>query len=71
MGMEALETVISYWEDALRASQSRSNAQNLLSTVEEAEFKKMLESILEGAYQLQVSSRLKNWKYPLPLNHRC
>lgn len=56
MGMEALETVISYWEDALRASQSNSNPQNLLTTVEEAEFKKMLESILEGAYQIQVST---------------
>ena len=58
MGMEALETVVGYWEDALNAYQSRQTGkQRLLTTSEEAEFTKMLENILEAAYQLQV------WKY--------
>jgi hypothetical protein len=86
MGMEALETVVGYWEDALNAYQvtskrmivhqimiylienqsngiklviscSKANQnvkQRLLTTSEEAEFTKMLENILEAAYQLQV-----------------
>ena len=53
--MEALETVVGYWEDALNAYQSSQNSkQKLLTTSEEAEFTKMLENILESAYQLQV-----------------
>jgi len=63
--MEALETVISYWEDALKASQSNTNAERLFTDVEESEFRKMLESILEGAYQIQVTAisdlELCNW----------
>ena len=56
MGMEALETVVGYWEDALNAYQSSQNSkQKLLTTSEEAEFTKMLENILESAYQLQVN----------------
>jgi hypothetical protein len=55
MGMEALETVVGYWEDALNAYQANANSkQKLLTTSEEAEFTKMLENILESAYQLQV-----------------
>ena len=54
--MEALETVVGYWEDALNAYQSSQNSkQKLLTTSEEAEFTKMLENILESAYQLQVN----------------
>lgn len=53
MGMEALETVVGYWEDALSAYQS-GGKHKLLTTSEEAEFTKMLETILEAAYQLQV-----------------
>ena len=63
MGMEALETVVGYWEDALTAyndsrsrpsdSRARPNQKSLLSP-EETEFTRLLESILDGAYQLQV-----------------
>jgi hypothetical protein len=56
MGMEALETVVGYWEDALNGYQS-SGRHKFLSTSEEAEFSKMLETILEAAYQLQVTSK--------------
>ena len=53
--MEALETVVGYWEDALNAYQANQNSKHkLLTTSEEAEFTKMLENILESAYQLQV-----------------
>jgi len=62
MGMEALETVVGYWEDALTAyndsrsrpsdSRARPNQKSLLSP-EETEFTRLLESILDGAYQLQ------------------
>ena len=59
MGMEALETVASYWEDAL-ATYNRPGGQGgvaalgVLVTAEEAEFVRMLEALLEAAYQLQV-----------------
>jgi len=61
MGMEALETVVGYWEDALAAynasrpnpdSRARPNQKSLVSP-EETEFTRLLESILDGAYQLQ------------------
>ena len=56
MGMEALETVISYWEDALQAYQPANGGHNnYLTTAEEAKFMRLLENILEGAFQLQVS----------------
>ena len=64
MGTEALETVIGYWEDALNAYRSNSIAAAsdkdapppppMLTTAEETVFVRMLENILEGAYQLQV-----------------
>ena len=54
MGMEALETVVGYWEDALNAYHT-GGKHKLLTTSEEAEFTKMLETILEAAYQLQVN----------------
>jgi len=61
MGMEALETVVGYWEDALTAynasrpnpdSRARPNQKSLVSP-EETEFTRLLENILDGAYQLQ------------------
>lgn len=60
MGMEALETVISYWEDALQAYQPPTGAPNnigMLTTAEETRFIRLLENILEGAFQLQVRTR--------------
>ena len=57
MGMEALETVVGYWEDALSAynrPMGPVGKNNLvLTSPEEAEFIKLLENILEGAYSLQ------------------
>ncbi len=65
MGMEALETVVGYWEDALGAYRSVDENQKskgkkppplALTTAEETNFMRLLESILEGAYQLQEES---------------
>jgi hypothetical protein len=58
MGMEALETVVGYWEDALASYQQPAlNGKNhVLTTAEEAAFIKMLENILEAAYTLQEES---------------
>ena len=62
MGMEALETVVGYWEDALAAyntvhTKGNNNKQPMRKSIvspEETEFTKLLEDILDGAYQLQV-----------------
>lgn len=56
MGMEALETVIGYWEDALAAYPT--SKQLALTTAEEAEFIKSIEEILEAAYLLQDKSEM-------------
>jgi len=57
MGMEALETVIGYWEDALAAYNP--TATNLvLTTSEETMFIKSIEDILEAAYELQGNSEM-------------
>ena len=56
MGMEALETVVGYWEDALAAYQPQNGRNHVLTTAEEAAFVKMLENILEAAYNLQEES---------------
>jgi len=56
MGMEALETVVGYWEDALaayNAHKPNNKRQKTLTSPEETEFTRMLENILDGAYQLQ------------------
>ncbi|XP_059098175.1 mitoguardin-like [Tigriopus californicus] len=54
MGMEALETVTSYWEDALSAYHPSSEPlRNALTTSDETKFMHMLENLLECAYQLQ------------------
>jgi hypothetical protein len=55
MGMEALETVIGYWEDALGAY-SPASRQLELTTAEEAQFVRSIEEILEAAYLLQDNS---------------
>ena len=57
MGMEALETVISYWEDALAAYNPTAN-NLMLTTAEETEFIRSLEDILEAAFQLQETSEM-------------
>lgn len=56
MGLEAMETVVSYWEDALSAYHPPAAAGDKrasLPSPEEAEFTRKLENILEGAYLLQ------------------
>jgi len=55
MGMEALETVIGYWEDAL-AAYNPSATSLVLTTSEESEFIQSVEEILDMAYQLQEMS---------------
>lgn len=56
MGMEALETVIGYWEDAL-AQHSTSATLSLMSP-EDSEFCRELHNILDVAYALQEQSEL-------------
>lgn len=55
MGMEALETVIGYWEDALSAyhPSNKEPLRNALTTSDETKFMHMLDNLLECAYQLQ------------------
>ncbi|XP_023325632.1 mitoguardin [Eurytemora carolleeae] len=55
MGMEALETVIAYWEDALAAYNPTATSL-VLTTSEESEFRRSVEEILDLAYQLQDMS---------------
>jgi len=57
MGMEALETVIGYWEDAL-AAYNPTSRQLVLTTAEETQFIKSLEDILEAAFVLQENSEM-------------
>lgn len=56
MGMEALETVIGYWEDAL-AQHSSSGTLSLMSP-EDSEFCRELHNLLDIAYALQEQSEL-------------
>lgn len=57
--MEALETSINYWEDALASYSSRSGGAPLaLTSEEEAEFSRELEVLLEAAYHLQEQCEL-------------
>lgn len=54
-GMEALETSINYWEDALSSFTSQGSGAGLtLNTPEEAEFCRELQMLLDSAYLLQV-----------------
>jgi Mitoguardin len=55
MGMESLETVISYWEDALSAHALTGVA---LSQKAETEFCQEIQSLLDIAYELQDKSEL-------------
>lgn len=52
MGMEALETVINYWEDTLSAYQSQS------PTEDESEFGQEIQNLLDVAWNLQEQSEL-------------
>ena len=75
--MEALETVVGYWEDALSAYRSNSldaaavsgksvPPPPMLTTAEETVFVRLLENILEGAYQLQARDRFLYQVLPSP-----
>lgn len=55
MGMEALETVINYWEDALAAL---SYPNGVLGKIEETDISNELHNLLDLAYALQDSSEL-------------
>lgn len=58
-GMEALETCISYWEDALAAYKSRDGAAPLaVLSSEEAGFCRDLQQLLELALELQENSEM-------------
>lgn len=52
MGMESLETVINYWEDALNSYQSQS------ITEDESEFGHEIQNLLDSAWNLQEQSEL-------------
>jgi len=56
MGMEALETVIGYWEDALSTYQSSDGP--ALMSVEDSEFCREIHNLLDVAYALQEQSEL-------------
>ncbi|XP_049821870.1 mitoguardin [Aethina tumida] len=59
MGMEALETCISYWEDALAAYRSKDGGGPLaMLSPEEAGFCKDLQQLLEYAIELQENSEM-------------
>lgn len=59
MGMEALETSINYWEDALAAYSTRAGGGALaLTSEEEAEFSRELQRLLDAAYNLQEQCEL-------------
>lgn len=55
MGMEALETVIGYWEDALSTYQS---TDGVLMSPEDSEFCREIHNLLDAAYTLQEQSEL-------------
>ena len=58
--MEALETAINYWDDALAAYISISGTSGPLAvtSAEEAEFSKELQGLLDAAYRLQDQCEL-------------
>ncbi|KAH8409049.1 hypothetical protein KR009_005826 [Drosophila setifemur] len=58
MGMEALDTVINFWEDALAAHYSPGGLPALLTTAEDSEFCREIENLLSMAYTLQEQSEL-------------
>lgn len=58
MGMEALDTVINFWEDALASHYSPGGVPALLTTAEESEFCREIQNLLDMAYTLQEQSEL-------------
>lgn len=58
MGMEALDTVINFWEDALAAHYSPGGVPAILTTSEESEFCREIQNLLDMAYTLQEQSEL-------------
>ncbi|XP_059475852.1 mitoguardin [Neocloeon triangulifer] len=61
MGMEAVETAINFWEDALEAYRNLSKENRgalAVTTAEEAEFTRDLQNLLDAAYKLQSDSEL-------------
>ncbi|TDG42363.1 hypothetical protein AWZ03_011217 [Drosophila navojoa] len=58
MGMEALDTVINFWEDALAAHYSPGGVPASLTTAEDSEFCREIQNLLEMAYTLQEQSEL-------------
>uniref|UniRef100_A0A1B6HT55 Mitoguardin n=1 Tax=Homalodisca liturata TaxID=320908 RepID=A0A1B6HT55_9HEMI len=59
MGMEALETSINYWEDALAVYTGRGSGGTLaLTSEDEAEFSRELQKLVEAAYNLQEQCEL-------------
>ncbi|XP_071542074.1 mitoguardin [Panulirus ornatus] len=53
MGMEALETALGYWEDALSAYTAGVTGGVALTSQEEAEFTALLQRVIDDAYSLQ------------------
>ncbi len=60
LGMEALETSIMYWEDAMSAyTRDTANSESLaITNEEESEFCKELQKLLDEAYKLQDGCEL-------------
>ncbi|XP_066155318.1 mitoguardin [Euwallacea fornicatus] len=58
MGMEALETCISYWEDALAVYRSKDSGPLAMLSPEEAGFCKDLQLLLDSAIELQENSEM-------------
>ena len=59
--MEAIETAINFWEDALEAYRALSKENRgalAVTTAEEAEFTRDLQHLLDAAYKIQSDSEL-------------
>lgn len=57
-GMEALETAINYWDDALAAYTSGGGGPLAVTSSEEAGFCKELQGLVDAAYRLQDQCEL-------------
>jgi hypothetical protein len=57
-GMEALETAINYWDDALAAYTSGEGGQLAVTSGEEAVFCRELQGLVDAAYRLQDQCEL-------------